>query len=778
MKKGLIFFGISFFSLCHFSLMISDSIFSNHRSSISKNTLLTRSFGSYSMHELVAQTKRLGIKKKISKFYSSKSNDSQNLETEFLKSEKEKLQLETKLLKAEKEILEIQKFYDTHDSKKELEAPLLVDGDTFLCAQVCPNVILGCQDHEKKLVCVKKPSKKEKKLSGNQENIKPSEYVPITKAIDLVAVDTVAVDSVIDVSSVDTKEEPNQVDYVDSQVDFIDVSCAQADTVKYYDADSRRAKRSVFVSLFPEYMQNFGSNCSDSSKNLGSMPFWSGTNIMTVGNHDGRANLDAYQLGMGDVITNSDGIAGVIQLDPKVQYVGTDIFLYWSHHEYQPALYFKLHVPFGAIIITPQLKELSQTIPDDKLSFTQETQDPGSTEITFQFPEYPTPFYRPQTISEAFFGGTSAKNRLDGNRFHPVRLRKARIAVERLAEIRFGDIAFALGYNVMASDRGYLGFGFKLSCPTSNVPTGDFMLESMFGRAGLWGLGGELSAAYNFWKDRDDSESLNLLFQGEILHLRHGRTPNFRTFDLRANGPGSKYLLVQKYGARYNHRNPGFITSEDLDARTIQPAANITTLPVISNIGVEGSAAVMLNCCRNNWHLGIGVEFWGRSQESLAIDIQSAVAFRLVNINDFAVLGRQLSSYLIDGQSSPIATYFCEPLARINKSQDPVRLTGTPPGVTNPYVTSPTGTEPLPDGIADARLPQNRIPQDLDVALDIEGAQASAVCTGKIFGQIGYTWAHRFYNPSIAVVFGVELTDSTNNVAQLWSLGLQGSLNF
>ena len=51
----------------------------------------------------------------------------------------------------------------------------------------------------------------------------------------------------------------------------------------YSEQESNWVNRFGFVT---EYMQNFGKGC----QGLGAMPFWSGTNTMTIGNHDGKAD--------------------------------------------------------------------------------------------------------------------------------------------------------------------------------------------------------------------------------------------------------------------------------------------------------------------------------------------------------------------------------------------------------------------------------------------------------------------------------------------------------
>lgn len=558
-----------------------------------------------------------------------------------------------------------------------------------------------------------------------------------------------------------------------------------SERVGYEDSDCERSN--VILSLFTEYMQNFSHKCSNDCHSLGAMPFWSGTNTMTYGNNGGEADLDAYQFGLGNIITNDDGIGGTIQLNPFVQHMGSDGVLYFAHEKDDNGVFFKVHIPFGAMIIHPHFTEVPLAQPNGKVGFTQTTLDPNSSIITYDFTDYPTPYDRPQSLTEAFFGGSPEMDRLRGNRPHPIRLRRARVESCKQTKIRFGDVSASIGYNRFF-DESFISIGAKFSFPTGNVPTSDHMLEPIFGRAGLWGVGAEFSGLYKFWDNEDNH--LNLVVQAEALHLMSGIRPNFRTFDLKQNGPGSKYLLVANYRSRYTQtrKSSGALTSVVLDAFGVQPLANISTFPVHVKNNVEGLVSVMLdfghNDSRSNdWNFAIGAEFWGRSAEKLSIDVPMAIDLRLPNLNDYAVLGRQVSSYLIDGQEGPYFTYYCEPLARINKSQDPVRLVGSvlvPPGVfalaTQPS-GGPTDESLLPEGIKDARLSENRIPEKLIDALDICGASAPSAISGKLFVQIGHSWTESDYRPTLSVVSGVELTHYGNVHVNMWSIGLQGSLN-
>jgi len=546
-----------------------------------------------------------------------------------------------------------------------------------------------------------------------------------------------------------------------------------------HPSDKRDGKFNL--SFVTEYMQNIDGKCN-SCKNLGAMPFWSGTNQLTVGNNDGRADLDAYQLGLGNIQTDENGIGGIIQLNPKVQSVGTDMMMYWAEKTGERGMYFRVHAPIGAMRVTPRLTEVKPIDPDNNLSFTQ-VGSGGGEEFDYQFLDYPVPARRYKTVSDVFFGGLGGcSDELAGSSIYGQQfgLNFGRISSEPLAIIRLADIAATLGYNFYEDDRGWAGVGFKVSFPTGNRPLALYMLEPIYGRAGLWGVGGEITALYQVWESECSNKRLTFSLQGELEHLMHGRTPSMRSFDLKQNGKGSKYLLVQDYIATYASLSPNSAISQggevNPNSQVYEPlfldiAINHTTLPIFANFAVEGALAVMLDFAWNNWNIALGGEFWGRTREKLSIDMSSAVHQQCLNLNNFAVVGRQLNAYHVPGNSDvDVYTYLCEPLAQIGKSQDAAILSGSYPNVSAPTT--------LPEGVKDARLPENRIPAKIDEALDICGAEVSAVFTGKIFSHFGYNWKDHNYSPSVALVAGAEFTNNTNNAVQLWSVGLQGSLNF
>ncbi len=515
----------------------------------------------------------------------------------------------------------------------------------------------------------------------------------------------------------------------------------------FYNVESERECMPGFFSVAVEYMQNFGGKCND-CKNLGARPFWSGSNTMTYGSNDGESNVDAYQFGMGNV----DG-QGTITLDPRIQHVGADLMLYFTKHKDARGMFFTLKAPISAMSINARLSEVVAS-PDDELVVDSDN----------VWPTYPSAAARYRSLTEAWQAGSYSGDDVSSSRHKLLVITQGRIADCKQTVVRMADLTAVLGYKVFGSEKGFVDVGFKVTCPTGNVPTGQFVFEPIVGRAGHWFVGGEVTAHYKIFECEKSGRSIDFWAQGDVGHLFSGRRPDWRSFDLKANGPGSKYLLLQHYFAANpvtDEQSPNFNPTGNI-ASFVTPAVNVTTVPVRSKFAVEGTFAAAFDFYQDNWNLMIGAEFWGRSRECLSFDCCNVTKERVANLNNYAVLGRQVDNYTegVDGANVPLN--LAEPLARINQSQDA-------------YLS----TTDLPEGIVDARLPENRIPSSLNEALDVAGAASKRAATGKVFGQMGYTFKEHCYTPNLSVFGGAEFNARSNdNAVSLWSVGLQGSLNF
>ncbi|MBP9765428.1 hypothetical protein KBD08_03775 [Candidatus Babeliales bacterium] len=530
----------------------------------------------------------------------------------------------------------------------------------------------------------------------------------------------------------------------------------------------------MYLCATSEYSQNF--NRCKPCNNVATYALWSGTNELTFGRNDGRADVDAYYFGFGNIPVNEDGIGGKITLNPQIQMAGTDIMLYYAHKKNDSSFYFKLFAPLGAISVNPNLKEtMAIQSNEDVMTDGISTTPPNN---TYQYANlnYPTPERRYQTLVEAWTGGLpggaqdNSSVSLNGNIDRPIRLRKGRIAPARVTDIKIGDMAACFGYNWLLN-RGSFAVGLKATCPTGSVPTGDFMLEPIFGRGGVWGIGAEVFGYAKAWQNEEQSKTLLISWQGEVLHLMPGRKPAYRSFDLKANGPGSKYMLAQYYRGVYtNSGAPNYIYSQPIQPQNLTPVIDLTTLPVLSTFSAEGSFATMINYIQNDWTFKLGGEVWGRSFEKISLDIPSTVILRFQNLNSYAVVGRQVGAYIVNGQTSTLYANLCEPLATINQSENTASLSGTTGAFTVPTV--------IPDGVKDGSLAQNRIPEKITEALDVEGASAPSVISGKLTGAMAYTWSEHYYPPTLTIFGGIEFANNNSVIKQLWHAGVSGSIQF
>lgn len=478
------------------------------------------------------------------------------------------------------------------------------------------------------------------------------------------------------------------------------------------------ALRKNILSFSMEYAQNFG--CHDDR--LGSLPFWSGTNTMTIGTNDGKATLDAYQFGMGDVLTE-----GSITLNPKVQSVGGELLWRVAYDEQDKGPFFQVKVPIAAMSINPEVSETVATLSADQ---------------DVDWTGYPAQSIRFKTLTEALIN--SYEHREPDFQF-------GRLCAGKKSVVRCADIEAVAGYHFYSTEKGFFSAGFKVSVPTGNVPNAEFLLEPIVGRGGHWGLGAELAGNGKLYSG--DCGDLYLSARGDVLHLTSGRAPHWRSFDLKKNGVGSKYLMVQRYVVSVDTSGDEVVMPSDLSS-----AINITTLPVISTFSVEGSVAVGLTYEKSNWHTSLIGEVWGRSAECLRIDCDLAAEQKDQSLNDYAVLGRQIPEKDIGGT---VDLYYCEPLAKINKSATRITTAGMADAT-----------------VKDARLSANRIPSNYDDALDIAGAQAPYVVTGKVTAEAGYCWKDNSLEPHVSVFGSVEFANQSSKFENLWSVGLQGSLAF
>lgn len=462
-----------------------------------------------------------------------------------------------------------------------------------------------------------------------------------------------------------------------------------------------------------------------SKKHLGSIPFWSSkttdgvisstfSNTMTIGSNKSNSDLDVYQMGMGPVTTT-----GSVTFDPTVFQTGADVTLYIGAHKSERGFWIKAHAPVGLMSMNPNLCHTDSiatvAYPAGALAQTSS----GTIAAPYE------------NIAQAFNGQKTT------GFLQPMKY--GRIECKKTTGARFGDFEFSVGYNVVANEKKHLGVGFIFSAPTGNKAEAHYMLEPIFGNNGHWGAGAEIIGHWKCFESDDNEKHLDVWTNGNVQHLF--RSSHMRSFDLKANGAGSRYLLVAKY-------------TNNVFQDSIENAINITTRSVDSTFAVVGNFALGIDFHWRQWSFMMGYEGYGRSCENICLD---CTCKNEASLNNYAVIGRQIPFNSGAGALNDL----CEPLAKIGSSQ--AQAAG---------VTAVTTT------IVSATLPANRIPEDDNKALDIDGQRAHALYTSKPFVQLQYTWTDSDYSPFLAMSGGYEVSHRKNSAINMWNVGVQGGLAF
>lgn len=447
---------------------------------------------------------------------------------------------------------------------------------------------------------------------------------------------------------------------------------------------------------------------------IGALPFWSGTNAMTIGTNVSTSSLDAYQFGLGNVSSN-----GQIELNPIVYQGGADFLFYAGASTNDPGLFMKIKAPLGMIGINPQLTEPTAATA---VPYVAGAIQPSTTAT-----------YLPSTSMVQAFAGTS--NTLNSGDFKVMQF--GLIDGLQRSGAKFGDIEMTLGYNILCNEDHLFGFGLRASGPSGNKPQAIYALEPIFGRGSSWGIGAYLVGDVKLWENHENKYfSINVM--GTILHLLTSNT--VRSYDLTMNGAGSKYLLVADYNS-------------NVYQGSIQNLINLSTLDSTSSFAAEGNAAIEFQYVSNGWEVDLGYAFWGRTAETLTIT-------ESFDTTRYAILGRQ-SVGAFNGTGPGTASTLAQPSATISSSVAAVALDGN---------TGATAT------VVAATVPANRIAGNS--AFNVQASEQKAASTSKIFTKGAYSWLDSHMSPYIGLLGEFEISTSQNNALPQWSVAIVGGLYF
>jgi len=191
---------------------------------------------------------------------------------------------------------------------------------------------------------------------------------------------------------------------------------------------------------------------------------------------------------------------------------------------------------------------------------------------------------------------------------------------------QLADIELAWGWNFYRGESGHAGLNMRFTAPLGTRPNGEFLFEPIVGNCHHYGLGIGFTGHYTF--GQYDDKYWGIYGDANLTHLF--KSEQIRSFDFKANGPGSRYMLLEELvspavGGLFISPDPANadVPQDGMSAqlqynRTLVPAINQTSLKTKVRIGIQADIVLKLSYQRERWGFDLGYNLWVRSKEKLS----------------------------------------------------------------------------------------------------------------------------------------------------------------
>lgn len=165
------------------------------------------------------------------------------------------------------------------------------------------------------------------------------------------------------------------------------------------------------------------------------------------------------------------------------------------------------------------------------------------------------------------------------------------------------DLYMQLGWNIVLEPDWHVGINAQGVAPTGSRPEGVYLFEPILGNGKHWELGFGVSGHTTIWEDILN-QSLNVYLDLNFTHIFKAR--QHRTFDLKRNGFGSRYILMKVF-------------EDGLFQGNVIPVGNVTRLACNVHCDAQFDGVVMLAYTYKNFLLDIGYDGWVRTRELISL---------------------------------------------------------------------------------------------------------------------------------------------------------------
>lgn len=358
------------------------------------------------------------------------------------------------------------------------------------------------------------------------------------------------------------------------------------------------------------------------------------------------------------------------------------------------------------------------------------------------------------------------------------------------------DIHVACGWNPICDETYHFGMNLRVIVPTGTTPKGEYMFESIIGNGHHWGLGVGFTGHGAHWYCNDEW-MVGLYGDLNISHLFSSH--QYRSFDFKANGPGSRYILMQEMGKPVNDGLTVDMMAADHQYHgKIMSAINKTRLGCEVSIALQLDMVIMMTWRTNNCNVDIGYNAWARTGETL--ECRDAFPEGCYALKGDA----QLYGFLPNNQAVALnatqsnlqeATLHNNVRIEAGQGAGNASQTFTNANADNKANAEFNGTDLMqsyaPDGIKNTGLSATDIAQVKgskpsvlirNCDLDDTSAVSGSAMTHTVFLNIGYTWVDRIrVEPYLSLGGEIEFDGatrhSTNSLSQ-WAVWIKSGVSY
>jgi hypothetical protein len=396
---------------------------------------------------------------------------------------------------------------------------------------------------------------------------------------------------------------------------------------------------------------------------------------------------------------------GTIRSFPTVSNTFVDFNFYLGLDGFTPGLYIRAHTPFVhtrySVGLSDEIRtNIGTTIPANLLGNPTDTPAPVNS-IIEAWTGNATFFDVKAPMSFARSDGAKTKNSL-------------------------ADIEMALGYNWLRCDDAHLGINLRAIVPISHTsPKSQFFFEPVCGNGHHIELGFGVTGHLDLWRCGCE-QTLGIYIDANFYHMLKAKQR--RTFDLKTNGIGSRYLLFKRFDGATNTYLGEIVRGPNI-------------LTVNCNVGIDfhADATIMLDYCYNTFSFDIGYNLWGITKEKITIH-------DTIPEKTFGIAGNSGTSTI-------------DPDTGRNRTASTTRITGE-------------GSNAL-----DGNSPADNIYIDITY-LDPRSARHPSAVSQKLFMHASYIWDYCHVDPYLGAGFEAEFSAFSNKALNLWSVWVKGGFFF